>query len=65
MHTALEAYYTHHHLILRPDDVWFAILTQISFYINAHAEDLCSIFVAHDGKKELSVIRVGNRHTVD
>lgn len=51
--TAYEAYSSHHHLVIRPDDVWFAILTQLSFYINAHAEDLRSFFVAHSGQKHL------------
>ncbi|CDO68663.1 hypothetical protein BN946_scf184790.g12 [Trametes cinnabarina] len=51
--TVLDAYAMHHHLILRPDDVWIAILTQLCFYVNAHAEELRGHFVAHDGKKEL------------
>ncbi|KDQ55839.1 hypothetical protein JAAARDRAFT_208606 [Jaapia argillacea MUCL 33604] len=37
----------------KPDDVWIAILTQLSFYINANAEELRSQFVAHEGKKQL------------
>lgn len=53
---AYHAYSQHHHLCIRPEDVWFAILTQISFYINAHAEDLRSLFVAHEGKKELKAV---------
>ncbi|KAG6837376.1 hypothetical protein H0H93_010534 [Arthromyces matolae] len=39
-----------------PDDVWIAILSQLNFYINAHAEDLRSKFVSHADKKELVVI---------
>ncbi|KAJ3479240.1 hypothetical protein NLG97_g8369 [Lecanicillium saksenae] len=62
---ALEAYSTHHHLTIRPEDVWFAILSQLSFYINANAEKLRSFFVNHQGKKELVVNMVGTRHTVD
>lgn len=62
---AVHAYSTHHHLTIRPEDVWFAILTQISFYINAHAEELRSFFVDHDGKKELVAVQVGNRYSVD
>lgn len=50
---ALEAYNYHHHLVLRPEDVWFAVLTQFSFFVNAHAEELRSVFVAHEGKKGL------------
>jgi hypothetical protein len=50
-----KAYTKHHHLIIRPDDVWIAILSQLNFYINAHAEELRSLFVAHEGKRELSI----------
>ncbi|CDO68660.1 hypothetical protein BN946_scf184790.g9 [Trametes cinnabarina] len=63
--TVLEAYASHRHLVLRPDDVWMAILTQLSFYVNAHAEELREYFVAHEGKKELIVEAVGNRYSVD
>ncbi|KAH8887994.1 hypothetical protein GQ53DRAFT_808631 [Thozetella sp. PMI_491] len=50
---AYYAYSDHHHLVLRPEDVWFAILTQFSFFVNAHSEELRSSFVAHEGKKGL------------
>ncbi|QYS99605.1 hypothetical protein H0G86_006726 [Trichoderma simmonsii] len=43
------------HLVLRPDDIWLAITVQLSFYINAHAEELRSLFVEHDGKKQLVI----------
>ncbi|GAW20520.1 hypothetical protein ANO14919_100260 [Xylariales sp. No.14919] len=56
---AYAAYSQHHHLTIRPDDVWFAILTQLSFHINAHAEELRSFFVAHQGQKEVEVVDVG------
>jgi hypothetical protein len=48
-----HAYGQHHHLVIRPDDVWLAVLTQFSLYVNAHAEALRGQFVAHDGKLEL------------
>ncbi|KAJ8481901.1 hypothetical protein ONZ51_g5696 [Trametes cubensis] len=48
-----------------PDDVWLAILTQLCFYVNAHAEELRHYFVAHEGKKELIVQASGTRYTVD
>jgi hypothetical protein len=63
--SACHAYNQHHHLTIRPEDVWFAILTQISFFINANAEDLRSFFVEHDGQKELEVIKYGILETVD
>lgn len=53
--TAVEAYSDHLHLIIRPEDVWFAILTQLSFYINEHAEELRGSFVSHEGQKELKI----------
>jgi hypothetical protein len=49
----IHAYGQHHHLVIRPEDVWFAILTQFSLYVNAHAEELRKQFVAHEGKKEI------------
>lgn len=63
--SVINAYSGHHYLNIRPEDVWFAILTQLSAYINKHAEDLRGKFVAHDGKKELIVKSVGNRYSVD
>jgi hypothetical protein len=49
---ALEAAYSNHrHLILRPDDVWHAILTQFSIYVNKNSESLRGSFVSHDGQK--------------
>ena len=63
---AIQAYSQHHHLTIRPDDVWLSIVSQLSLFINAHAEELRAKFVAHQGKKELEVIfERGNRHTID
>lgn len=62
---AVEAYSYHQYLLIRPEDVWFAILTQLSVYINKHPEELREKFVAHQGKIDLEVVRVGNRNTVD
>ena len=53
VHGAIKAYSNHHNLVIRLEDVWFAILTQLSSYINGHAEQLRGKFVAHEGKKEL------------
>ncbi|ORY04540.1 hypothetical protein BCR34DRAFT_434196, partial [Clohesyomyces aquaticus] len=60
-----KAYNEHHHLTFRPDDVWIAIMTQFSCYVNAHAEELRASFVAHEGQKHLEVEAVGTRYTVD
>ncbi|KAJ4264178.1 hypothetical protein NW762_005372 [Fusarium torreyae] len=63
--SAYHAYSQHHHLTIRPEDVWFAILTQLSFFINANAEDLRAFFVDHQGQKELEVIQAGTVNTVN
>ena len=63
--TVIRAYSYHHHLVIRPEDIWFAIISQISLYINKHAEELRHKFVAHKDKKELVVKDVGSRWTVD
>jgi hypothetical protein len=66
VHSVTEAYDYHHHLIIRPDDIWIAITTQFSAYVNANAEKLRHVFVAHEGQKELVVVYpLGNRYTVD
>ncbi|KAK6532584.1 hypothetical protein TWF281_006767 [Arthrobotrys megalospora] len=65
VYAAMNAYNYHHHLVIRPDDVWITILTQFSLYVNAHAEELRSHFVAHEGKKKLTVNAVGTRYTVN
>ena len=65
VYAAYHAYSSHHHLIIRPEDVWFAILSQLNFYINAHAEELREYFVAHEGQRELWVYAEGNIQTVN
>ncbi|KAJ7640044.1 hypothetical protein DFH06DRAFT_1053112 [Mycena polygramma] len=53
--TVVAAYNQHHALVLRPDDVWLAILCQFNFFVNANAELLRASFVAHDGKRNLVI----------
>ncbi|KAJ7491492.1 hypothetical protein B0H11DRAFT_1673949, partial [Mycena galericulata] len=53
--TVMSAYTHHYALVIRPDDVWLAIVSQFSFYVNGNAELLRANFVAHDGKKELVI----------
>lgn len=55
VHAAIRAYNAHHHFRIRPDDVWIAILTQFSIYINKNAEEMRSTFVSHGGKKALDI----------
>jgi hypothetical protein len=63
--TVIQAYNGHHALIIRPDDVWLAILTQFNFFVNGKAEMLRSHFVHREGQKHLVVYAVGTRYTVD
>ncbi|KAF9994663.1 hypothetical protein BGZ79_000549 [Entomortierella chlamydospora] len=63
--TLTRAYSQHHGLVIRPDDVWLAILAQFNLFINGNAERFRSQFVSHEGKKELTVSASGNRYTVD
>ncbi len=63
--SVLDAYNDHHNLILRPDDVWQAILTQFSFYVNANAEALRDNFVDFQGKKGLVVEIPGSLYTAN
>lgn len=36
----IQAYYEHRILVIRPDDVWLAILTQFNHYVNGNAAEL-------------------------
>jgi hypothetical protein len=59
-----QAYNRHHKLVLRPEDIWLAIQCQFAFYVNKNSEELRTIFVAHEGKKEL-VITDGEANSQD
>ncbi|KAI9927222.1 hypothetical protein MW887_003608 [Aspergillus wentii] len=59
------AYSCHFNLTLRPEDVWLSILNQVAFYIKAHAKELRSRFVAHDGQMELVTIDNATMETAD
>ncbi|RBA08945.1 hypothetical protein FPRO05_07225 [Fusarium proliferatum] len=63
--SSFYAYSTHHHLTIRPEDVWFAIITQLSAYINANSEKMCDYFVSHAGQKKLEVIDFATLYTAD
>ncbi|KAJ6569372.1 hypothetical protein B0H19DRAFT_1209371 [Mycena capillaripes] len=63
--TLLEAYTQDRALVIRPDDVWHAILSQFNFFVSARAELLRANFVAHEGERELVIVAVGTRYTVD
>ena len=63
--STIAAYSYHHHLSIRPEDIWFSILCQLSFFVNRHAEELRSFFVTHEGQKDLHVYGLGNLFTTD
>ncbi|KAG4275982.1 hypothetical protein FPRO04_08101 [Fusarium proliferatum] len=63
--SSFYAYSTHHHLTIRPEDVWFAIITQLSAYINANSEKMRDYFVSHAGQKKLEVIDFATLYTAD
>ncbi|KAF1932742.1 uncharacterized protein M421DRAFT_89100 [Didymella exigua CBS 183.55] len=65
VYAAYHAYSHHHHLTICPEDVWFSVLSQLNFYINAHAEELRDYFIAHKAQKKLTVYTIGTIHTVD
>ncbi|KAJ3028008.1 UNVERIFIED_CONTAM: hypothetical protein HDU68_002690 [Siphonaria sp. JEL0065] len=65
MDSIVRAYNQHHNIVIRPDDVWIAIMLQFSFFVNGNAESLRSKFVSHSDKKELEIIEMGTLTTVD
>lgn len=65
INAALTAWNKHHNLVLRPDDIWTAILSQLGFYINKNTEQLRAHFVAHDGKRQITVTQVCTIETAD
>jgi len=54
---AIQAWGQHLHLVIRPDEVWFTILTQMNFYMQANANDksVRDLFVAHEGQEVIVV----------
>jgi hypothetical protein len=53
--TCIAAYNQHHHLIIRPDDVWLTIITQFSFFANGHPEELKDRITPVHRRKPLSI----------
>ncbi|KAN0038524.1 hypothetical protein ACTA71_000702 [Dictyostelium dimigraforme] len=45
IYSAWEAYNYHYHLVIRPDNIWMAIMSQFSFFINKHHKELREKFV--------------------
>ncbi len=64
-HTVIRAWQQDLHLRLRPDDVWLAILSQFSFFVNGNAEALRPLLVAHTNRPKLVLDHPGTLETVD
>ncbi len=54
---AHDAFYDHHPLVIRPDDVWFCIAQGFALHVRENAEELRERFVRHEGKERLVVRR--------
>ncbi|KAK0732138.1 hypothetical protein B0H67DRAFT_597796 [Lasiosphaeris hirsuta] len=52
---AIQAWGEHLHLVIRPEEVWFTILVQLNFYMNAHADEIRSLFVDHAGQEVIYI----------
>lgn len=50
VYSAYIAYIQHHHLTIRPDDVWFAILSQFGFYVKSHSKELRGLMIPREVK---------------
>lgn len=61
----LNAYNMHHHMVLRPDDVWQAVLVQFNCYLKARSEELRDKVVDFQGQKALMVRSYGNLFSTD
>ncbi len=63
--SGVQAYSKHHNWVIKPDDVWLAICTQFSNYVNGKSEELRDKLVDFKGKKELVVYDSGNLFSAD
>ncbi|EHK39443.1 hypothetical protein TRIATDRAFT_253314, partial [Trichoderma atroviride IMI 206040] len=61
--SAYMAYNQHHHLTIRPEDVWLAIISQFGFFIKKNSEKFRHLLVSHEGQKSLKVIDGSGRRS--
>ena len=54
----LQAYKNHKSITLSPDIIWILILQGFSYHVAQNKDNLRSMFVSFDGKKELTVKRL-------
>ncbi|KAM9988589.1 hypothetical protein ACTFIZ_003722 [Dictyostelium cf. discoideum] len=59
IYSAWDAYNYHHHLEIRPDNIWMAIISQFSLYLNKYNKELQDKFIdfqiENNEKKELKL----------
>lgn len=60
VNSVLNAYNNHYNLVIRPDDIWGAIITQFSFYINKHAKEFEGKFFKRERKPDFEIILSGS-----
>lgn len=67
LRTILDAYAGHHHVVLRPDDLWIAVLSQLNYYL--HADAARAYFLPNhpegSNKKEIPITFIGSADTVN
>lgn len=63
--TVIEAYNLHMNLVLRPDDIWLAIVQAVSNYVNKYPEEMRQHFVHFNDKQSLTVDGDGGFYTAD
>ncbi|KAJ4246533.1 hypothetical protein NW762_013474 [Fusarium torreyae] len=56
--SAYHAYNHHRHLIIRPDDIWLAILGQLNPYIKAKAPELIKYFAPRTSQGESEIVNL-------
>jgi hypothetical protein len=64
-HAIRQAYSDENNLVLTPDNVWLAIITQFCFYVDANGEKLRDRFVNFDGQEMVIVERTDTMATAD
>ncbi|OAA63597.1 hypothetical protein SPI_03760 [Niveomyces insectorum RCEF 264] len=54
---ALQAWADHLHLVLRPDEVWFTILSQLFFYASAHPDRVAPLYQPRNASADPMTLR--------
>ncbi|KAG8949766.1 hypothetical protein FRC04_008306 [Tulasnella sp. 424] len=69
LRTILDAYAGHHHVVLRPDDLWIAVLAQLNYYFHTHPDAARAYFLPNypegSNKKEIPISFIGSADTVN